>query len=408
MPANHDGWESIFAKLPIIKRVGTAGYFDITAEQIRTISNREARLMAKIDFREQLPPIMQEAGLGILAIANGTYRIGKFDPFIPISMETKVTPERIVFPSNIKTISPHDLAHESMLLDGALVSGLLSRVFGENVSLTIRGRSRSGPFSFTLNKLPFPVDGVQIEVDGGYEGPTTVNLVEAKIGARSNINVRQLIYPQLAWQRILNQEKTVRTFICFYQEPLIRFIPILFDNGQCRADHEHELVFTLEPEARLNLAAIAPRPDATTPVLGAPFPQADRFETVLAMLHIIDQEDEIGKEDLALNFDIVPRQIDYYSSALRWIGLVNLKEATLHLTPEGRRIAAMTHAERIKALADIIFREPIFNYAFRHKTGEIPAKLFDRWECRSADTIYRRSQTVRAWIRYFESFVEKL
>lgn len=406
MAVNHDGWETIFAQLPIIKGVGTSGYFDITAEQIKAISKREPRLMTKIDFREQMPPIMHDAGLGILAISNGTYRIGRFDPFIPISIETKVAPERIEFPSDIITINPQKFANESVVLDGALVSGILNRLFGEKVSLTIRGRSRSGSFSFSLNGVVFPVDGVQIEVDGGYEGSTTVNLVEAKIGARSNINVRQLIYPQLAWQRSLSQRKTVRTFICFYQEPLIRFIPVLFENGQCRADHEHELVFKLEPEARLNLAAIPLRPHATLPVLGAPFPQADRFDVVLAMFSIIAQEEETTKEDLAPNFDIVPRQIDYYSSALRWIGLVNLKDATLRLTSEGRKIAAMTHAERIKTLADIIFGEPIFNYAFRHKTREIPENLFERWKCRSTETMHRRSQTVKAWIRYFESIAQ--
>lgn len=56
MARNHDGWDEIFSELPIVESVNTTGYFDITADQIKAISKREPRLMAKIDFREHLPP----------------------------------------------------------------------------------------------------------------------------------------------------------------------------------------------------------------------------------------------------------------------------------------------------------------------------------------------------------------
>ena len=85
MALNHDGWDEIFSALPIIERVNAHGFYDLTAVQIKDISNREARLMAKIDFREQLPRVMQSEKLAILAINNGTYRIGRFNPFIELN-----------------------------------------------------------------------------------------------------------------------------------------------------------------------------------------------------------------------------------------------------------------------------------------------------------------------------------
>jgi len=406
MSLNDDAWDTIFTELRIVEQVNAAGYIDITAPQIKRISQREPRLMTKIDFREQLPPAMRRENLAILAIANGTYRIGRFDPFITIETKTQATAERVTFPSNIITLNPQGLAHESAALDAALVSGVLRGVFGEDVSLTIRGRSRNDPFSFTLNNVLFPVSGVQIEVDGGYEGATTVNLVEAKIGARSNINVRQLIYPQLAWEQAIGQRKTVRSFICFYQEPILRFIPVILEGSLCRADHQNERAFTLEPEAQLRLTAITARPDAPLPVLGTPFPQADRFDTVLAMFGIVAQQEEVSKEALLLDFDIVPRQIDYYSNAMRWLGLVDVEAATIRLTAEGRRVSAMSHAERMRHLANIIFGEPIFHYVLHHRTNDVPPTLFERWDCGSASTMQRRLHTVNAWIRYFETFAE--
>lgn len=403
MALNHDGWEEIFSELRIVERVDANGFFDITAEQIKKISGREPRLMAKIDFREHIPPAMRKQDMAILAIANGTYRIGRFDPFIEIEPVSIVTPSRFKFPGNIITLNPQKMAHESAALDAALVSGILHEVFGEDVALTIRGRSRSPDFVFPLNGIDFPISGVQIEVDGGYEGATTINLVEAKVGPRDNLSVRQLIYPQLAWEQIIVKRKAVKTFICFYQEPILRFIPVVYEKGICKADHSNELAFVLEPIAKLNLGAIKPNPNATYPVLGVPFPQADNFDTVLAMFNIVMSEEEISKDLLLLEFDLTMRQITYYSDALKWMGVVDISQAIVRVTQEGRVIAALSHADKIKRMAEIIFCEPIFNHAL-HKPGqEVPTRLYERWGM-TGTTPARRMSTVRAWVNYFEAF----
>lgn len=360
--------------------------------------------MAKIDFSEHLPPVMANEGLAILAINNGTYRIGRFNPFIQIEPTTAATPISIAFPSNIITLSPHKLAHESAVLDAALLSNILARVFDERVDLTIRGRTRSPAFNFHLNGVQFPISGVQIEVDGGYEGPTTVNLVEAKVGSRSNLNVRQLIYPQLAWEQIAGGRKIVKTFICFYQEPLLRFIPVTYLNGTCKPDHANEVVFMLEPEAALDLHAIKADSNAAVPNLLAPFPQADSFATVLAMFNIVVREGEIAKDVLLEDFDVDPRQIDYYSNAMRWMGLVDVTDGIISVTPYGRDIASLPHAEKIRRMAEVIFREPIFNHVLRHGIKNVPPALFERWGCESEKTQSRRLQTVKAWINYFATF----
>ena len=403
MALNHDGWDEIFSSLKIVERVDAKGYFDITADQIKKISGREPRLMAKIDFREHIPPVMHKQAMAILAIANGTYRIGRFDPFIDIEPVSIATPSSFVFPGNIITLNPQKLAHESAALDAALVSGILHEVFGEDVALTIRGRSRSPDFVFPLNGIDFPISGVQIEVDGGYEGATTINLVEAKVGPRDNLSVRQLIYPQLAWESTIGKRKTVKTFICFYQEPILRFIPVIYENGLCKADHSNELAFVLEPIAKLNLGAIKASPNATYPLLGVPFPQADNFDTVLAMFNIVVNEEEIPKDSLLLEFDLTMRQITYYSDALKWMGLVDIKQAIVSITPEGRAIAALSHAEKMKRLAEIIFCEPIFNHVLHKRNSEVPASLFERRNI-GGTTPERRLKTVHAWVNYFEAF----
>ncbi|MBS1170397.1 MAG: Mu-like prophage protein [Burkholderiaceae bacterium] len=406
MAKNHDGWTNIFTRLSIVDQVNSKGYFDISADQIKAIGGREPRLMAKIDFREHLPPVMAANQMAILAINNGMYRIARFDPFIDINPDVQVTPAQVRFPENIITLNPKSLANESAALDAAMVSGALEDVFGEKIALTIRGRSRSPDFTLNLARTDFPVSGVQIEIDGGYEGSRTVNLVEAKIGTRSNLSIRQLIYPQRAWECNIGHRKTVRTYICFYQEPILRFIPVLFANGTCRADHANERAFILEQKAHLDLAAIRVDASAKIPVADVPFPQADRFETVLAMLGVIANAEgqEMTMEALLDEFDIVQRQIYYYTSVLRWLGLAEAGEQFIRLTEHGHLTAAMSHAEKIQVLAETIFREPVFHFALHHPGESVPAKLFARWKVNSPSTQNRRMQTVRAWIKFFESF----
>jgi hypothetical protein len=109
------------------------------------------------------------------------------------------------------------------------------------------------------------------------------------------------------------------------------------------------------------------------------------------------------KDELSTDFDIVDRQIDYYVNIMRWIGLVTVEMGNIHLTATGRRIADLSHAERIYELAQIIFGEPIFHEALRSGTNGVNKDLFLRWKC-SGSTIERRLQTVAAWIRYFKTF----
>ena len=79
-----DAWKNIFDKYGILSKIKQDGFVDITATQIKAVNGKEARLMAKIDFRENLPIAMQENGLSLLAIKNGTYRIVENDPFMSL------------------------------------------------------------------------------------------------------------------------------------------------------------------------------------------------------------------------------------------------------------------------------------------------------------------------------------
>ena len=399
----HQGWEEIFSHLKIIEHINKNKYFDISSEQIKDISKKEPRLMAKIDFREQLPEIMKTEDMAILAIKNGLYRIGKFDPFIDIEPYSNIKPNTVLFPENILTLNPQKLSNESAVLDVALISDLLTDVFQEEVALTIRGRSRSPDFKLKFNDIDFPISGVQIEIDGGYEGSSSFNIIEAKMGMPKNINIRQLIYPQKSWEIFLGKRKKIKTFISFYQEPILRFIPIIFENDFCKADHDNEKSFRFGPNTQFNLKNIVAKPNISTPVREAPFPQADNFETILTMFTIIVREGFISKELLFKEFDLTMRQIDYYNNALKWLGLVSIEKGIVTLLPEGKKISHLTFSEKIHRLAEIIFSEPLFKHILISPEKNIPKELYEKWNI-DGSTLNRRIQTIKSWINYFETF----
>ena len=69
----------------------------------------------------------------------------------------------------------------------------------DTLVLTIRGRKYTPSFSFNVGNQTLETMSVQTEVDAGYEGMTTIVLVEAKNSNTHNTIIRQLFYPYRQW-----------------------------------------------------------------------------------------------------------------------------------------------------------------------------------------------------------------
>lgn len=385
----------------MVERVDKCGQFDITAQQINGVGGPDARLMAKIDSRENLPSVMAKNGLAMLAIGNGKYRIGRFDPFFQIPEKHEGPVRTVTFPRDIITLDPACIGTESAALDVASVTGMLEQTFGEKVQLTIRGRTRVGAdFNFMLGNVLFPVSGVQVEVDGGYEGRSSVDLVEAKIGGKSNLTVRQILYPQRCWERLIPSAKSVRSYVFLYQEPLFRFVPVICTGAAVVADSQNEMAFRIEEHGGFDLRKIPIEGSEPLVDLNSPFPQANDFGKVLAMLSLMSTSGRSRKVELSLEFDITSRQIDYYYAVLRWMKLCTDAHGEIVLTPLGLEISRMPHIAKMQALAKIVFSEPVFRESLRGTPPDAGNKLWNRWGV-NENTRTRRLGTVLSWINFF-------
>lgn len=399
----HDSWKNIFDNFNILYEIKKNKYFDITADQIKSIDGKEARLMTKVDFRENLPNIMKEEGLSILAIKNGLYRIAKNDPFIDITKEIKTKIIELNPPSNIISLDPYNIKSESGALDIATITEMSEIVFNEKTNLAIRGRLR-GTLDFNIENIPYNIDGVQIEVDGGYEGNTSINLVEAKIGFRNNINIRQLLYPELYWKQEIKNKKAIKSYIFYLQDDIYRFIPYIYDGVIGYADHGNEKAFKFK-EKSSDFSIYTIQINQNNVCLNTPFPQADKFDTIHSMFLLISEHPCMTKDELKLNFDIVERQIDYYYNVLKWLKLCEEKNNCLILTSLGEHLLQLQFKDRMIEIAKIVFSEPIFNNVLHNR--EVKLQLFQRYNVNSESTKNRRLQTVNAWISYFKNILER-
>lgn len=403
---NHDAWDIIFDKLQILRSIDNIGYYDITADDIKRISNREPRLMTKIDYEEVLPQVMKNNQLSILAISNWVYRIARTNPFIkiaPISSVEKV--KNMMVRDDIYTIDPFSIKTESQILDICGVNWILDEVFWEKTYLTIRWRIRiDSEIGFTLNSTQYNISWVQIEVDGGYEWASSINLVEAKMWGRGNLSIRQLLYPELFWKsHVTNKE--IRSHVLLYERNIIRFIPFyIVSNWEYILDSNNEKQFQfIHSDVEIFDISRVPIKEWLLNY-DAPFPQADDFDKVVSMFIYVsswyNSKDELSKE-----FDIVSRQIDYYYSVLSFLGLCkNERGDSITLTERWEQLSKLSKDDILIEFAKIIFSSKIFHDAYKYGVDWVDEKDFEKWRI-TGSTIKRRLQTVHSWIRYFKEIL---
>lgn len=205
--ANSNSWKKIFDDYNILNHNFSQGPFLITAEQIKvscqsflTTGEKEVRILCKQDTREDRPQVFIDNGLFLLPNKNGSFYILKGEGYIDIPEITNPIIQyksKLNFELDTAKIGDSEMQH----LDFAYASSLI-RTFMEDATLvlTIRGRKYTPKFDFYVGSQKIETQGVQTEVDAGYEGKDKVVLVEAKNSTTKNTIIRQLYYPFRQWQ----------------------------------------------------------------------------------------------------------------------------------------------------------------------------------------------------------------
>ncbi|MCS6861548.1 MAG: hypothetical protein NZT92_14655 [Abditibacteriales bacterium] len=220
---NDEPWRAIFEAYNIHTHDFTASPFNITADQIKQATRdfqqtnqREVRILCKQDTRESRPQVFKDRGLFILPTRNGEYCILQGEGYVdipPIESELQVHQSCLDFQLLSSRIGNSEMQH----LDYAYATSLIRAFLNDQtLVLTIRGRKYTPPFDFRVGRHTIRVQGVQTEVDAGYEGRDQIALVEAKNAGDTNVIIRQLFYPFRQW--LQHTGKTVKTLFFEKQE----------------------------------------------------------------------------------------------------------------------------------------------------------------------------------------------
>lgn len=206
MPRSNAAWTAIF------KKYFTGHDFDkkpalLTAQMIKDATHhfkktteREVRVLAKMDSREEVPPVLRDKGLFLLPIRNGKYVLVKGEGYMDLpDIDSEIIEHKsaLDFDPDTSKVGNSEMQH----LDLAYATSIIRTFVGDpSLVLTIRGRKYTPPFSFDVGKFRIDTESVQTEVDGGYEGKEQIVLIEAKNSKTKNTIIRQLYYPFRQWQ----------------------------------------------------------------------------------------------------------------------------------------------------------------------------------------------------------------
>ena len=436
-PLNDTAWQKLFEKYRIAEFLQTNGHFVITADQINEF--RQARLMTKFDHRFQLPALFAAHGLSILPITRGSYLLAPMETFADFIENPEIPTEEIFLPPHIESLDFATITSEAMAINCAFVVGILKDFLEEEELLpTINGRMGTDAFSFRVRRsdrhdecLDVNVQNAQMEIDGGYEGYASLNLIEAKNALSSDFLVRQLYYPFRVWQKRVRKE--VRPIFLTYTNGTFHLRryeftdPLLYNSIQLVREKKYQLKERdrLPLDAQSITTLIQRTPCVEEPKV--PFPQADAFERIINLCEILYNEDAHayskdalnGNSEFTLQQSFTSRQVDYYVNAALYLGLVeqspsSLGKANVRLSPFGKNIFATRHlAERQRWLITAILRHKVFRRVFQQylqlhtmpSKDEVVAimKTSSLYNVHTETTFRRRASTILSWCTWIRN-----
>ncbi|MFA6105375.1 MAG: hypothetical protein WC725_02120 [Patescibacteria group bacterium] len=225
--ANNNSWKKIFDDNKILENDFSKQPFYLSAKDIKksvqdfkNTSEKEVRILCKMDTRESVPDIMKKNGLILLPVKNKFYVIVKGEGYVDIpdiKGDAEIYNTKLDFDLDTTKIGNSEMQH----LDFAYASSLI-RTFMQDPSLvlTIRGRKYTPEFTYKVGNNIVETKGVQTEVDAGYEGKNKVVLIEAKNSSTKNTIIRQLYYPYRQW----SEHTKKKVFLLFFEKRVDEYL----------------------------------------------------------------------------------------------------------------------------------------------------------------------------------------
>jgi hypothetical protein len=262
------------------------------------------------------------------------------------------------------------------------------------------------------------VDGVQIEVDAGFESPEKIYLFEAKLGRVEDFNIRQLYYPFRDWSCKSSKEIVPLFFV--YTNGLFYILQFAFGEEYGDLRLVRSKCFTVNEPAKqpVNLSRILAE-TRIEPEPEVPYPQANDLDKVIDIMTNFHSAGLSNKQAIAEFFDFDERQGDYYLNAGYYLGLLKRVPSSTEfsLTREGEYIARSSNRSgRNLLLLKQMLKRPSFHeiVSLFDSSGrdlarlsvDVLAPIIQKHVALNETTARRRASTVMSWLRWMSGAME--
>lgn len=423
MTQNDEAWGKIFERLRLLPEIERHGFVYVSADDLKAASDkREPRLLAKQDTKNSRPEIFKQNKLSILPVENGKYIIFRDESartYYPLEKILSEVPAEEYQPANdyraYESLDVRNLSSESQAIDFAnLVSLLKTFTREKELNLTIRGRLRSEKFPVTIpgSHHTAEVEGVQIEVDAGFESLEKIYLFEAKLGRVEDFNIRQLYYPFRDWS--CKSRKEIVPLFFVYTNGLFYILQFAFGEEYEELRLVRSKCFTVNEPAKqpVNLKHLLAE-SRVEPEPKVPYPQANDLDKVIDIITNFQSAGLTNKAAVAEFFDFDERQGDYYLNAGYYLGLLKRVPSSTEfsLTREGEYIArSENRSRRNLLLLKQMLKRPSFNeiISLFDSSGrdlallnvDVLASIIQKHVELNETTARRRASTVMSWLRW--------
>ena len=408
----HEKWEGVVRALSL--DLNQPVNF-VTAKQVKHLAGEEPRIMAKMDSRNDLPSVFRESGVFVLPINNQTYALVRgngYHDLEPIRSTTTDFPSALPFELVSPSVGHGELQYVNLAYNAGLLEHFLEV---DSLFLMVSGRKFSPAFDLRVDGSPvLHVQGVQVEIDAGFEGERTFVALEAKVNWGEDFIVRQLYYPFRFWREVFTAkavEKTVRPVFFVYDLPSSTFnfweyrFTEPFDYESIELVRSSKFKLSSRP---VDLQRFVDVKADTGSRRSKIVPQADDVSKIGQVPFLASTGIDSAK-GLATFFAFDRRQSSYYSQAAEALGLIRSQSGRYVLTELGREFIEKPAPLRNEMLCRLMLQLPIFNEALTsivlspQRTITQP-DLSDLIRKRgySGTTLGRRTRTLLAWFEWME------
>ena len=401
-------WEDIVNQLNL--DLYREDVYYIKANEIKEITKREPRLMAKMDTLESVPLVLRKTDRFLLPVSRNEYAILKGKGYhIPENIENKPVTHysHVPFPK-----SALGTESESVFLDYANSCGLLEEFTKQHgLTQTMRNRTTTPEFSFFVNSSRIRVNHAQIEIDACYENLNQIIIFEAKIGIPSSFNIRQLYYP---FRKYLRLNKKIRSILfCLRPGEKIysfweyEFSPHdMFESIKLVRAAQYKILISKTISAN-NFKHIPE--DNNLRRVG--IPQVDDVNKIIEFsIRVLEGYDNAESIKAVLGF--VNRQSSYYRQASELLGLIETANGYRYrLTDKGEKLVKLSGQARSSFVCKLLLQFPIINEIFLEICSdrdrvvtrkEIEDLIIKNSNIRGS-TVLRRSRTIVSWFRWIRN-----